>query len=157
MAKVKIPLLNVLIGILIIVVVATLYVPTIQVTEEKVISVMGYLSFPTDHKDVTKMFEGLYEDFNINMEVWWLLLLQIFAICSLVLMALYPAQKKSMALPILFSVEGIGCLCVNRLVYIGGLTFINIALMAVVLLVALYNVGFVDWIIEAAKRPRAAK
>ncbi len=157
MTKVKIPLLNILIGLLIIAIVATLYIPTIEVSEEKTISVMGYLSFPTDHKDVTNLFEGLYADFNINMEVWWLLLLQVFGVCSLVLMALYPAQLKSIVLPILFSFTGIGAFCFNRIVYTAGFTFTGIGLMVILLLVSLYNVGFIDAAANVLRRALAPK
>ncbi len=142
MTKVKYPLLNILIGLLIVAMIAILFVPAYTVGE-KTLSVMGYLSFPTDHKDVTKMFESIYEDFNINREVWWLLLTQIAGICSLVLMALYPAQKKSLAMPILFSVIGIGTICANRLVHVSGFTAIEIVLLVAVLLLSLYNADLI--------------
>lgn len=138
MTKVKYPLLTILIGLLILATLTTLYVPTIEVGE-KTISVMGYISFPTNHTDVGKMFKSLYADFNINREVWWMLLTQILGIGSLALFAVYPNEKKSMAMPVFFSLVGIVTVAVNRIVAVSGTTYILIALMAVILLLTLYN------------------
>ncbi len=159
MTKVKFPLLNILIALLIIATIAMLFVPTIEVGE-KTVSVMGYISFPTEHKDVEKMFKGLYDDFNINREVWWLLLTQILGIGSLALLAVYPGETKSMAMPVFFSLVGIFAVAFNRIVHVSGTTFILIALMAVVLGLSLYNADFIHKItkdsIKAFFKPSSA-
>ncbi len=140
----KKPVLNVVIGILILATLVTMWLPCYEANGDSA-SLMGYISFPTNHKGITKMFEAQYEGFILNGQVWVPLLLLIAGVGSLVLMILRRNMTDALILPSVFSIVGILNCWFNQLNRMGGMmtTLYPTVLMAGILLLCIVN-G--DWL-----------
>lgn len=140
----KKPFLNLVIGVLIVATLVTMWIPCYEADGDSA-SLMSYISFPIEHKSITKLFEAEYEGFILNGQVWIPLLLMIAGVAALVLMIIYRNLTHSLILPAVFSVVGLLNCWINPLNRMGGMitTLVPTVLMAGILILCIVN-G--DWI-----------
>lgn len=106
MSVTKRPILNVLIGILILASLVTMWIPCYEANGDSA-SLMGYISSPSNHKGITAMFEELHEGFILNGQVWIPLINLLIGVSALVVMILKRNLTSSLILPGVFSIVGI--------------------------------------------------
>ena len=157
MSVTKRPVLNLLIGILIIAALAVMWIPCYEVNGDSA-SLMGYISSPTTHKNITKMFEAKYDGFILNGQVWVPLILLIMGVGSIILMLLKRNLTDSLILPSIFSVVGILNCWFNQLTRAGGMiaTLIPTLLMAAILILCIINGDWIPSESEWKRDPSAA-
>jgi len=124
-------------------------------------SVMGYIAMPGSRtgKLVTAVFEGLYDGFILNGQVWLPIIMFFLGIGAVVvLMFLKRNTTNGLILPIVFSVYGSIVVWTNQLTRVGGLmtTLLPTLLMAATAVIAIYNGNWFDTEADWRRDPSAA-
>ncbi len=153
----KKPILNAVIGLLIIATIVTMWIPCYEANGDSA-SLMSYIAFPTRHKGITQMFEELYDGFILNGQVWIPLLILLMGIGAIVLMLLQRNLTNSLILPGVFSLVGILNCWINPLCRTGGMvtTLIPTVLLAGIFVLCLYNGDWLPSESQWKKDPGAA-
>lgn len=152
----KKPFLNVVVGLLLVAALITMWLPCYEANGDST-SLMGYISFPTEHKGVTKMFEAQYNGFILGKQVWVPLILVVSGVSSIILLLLRRNLTDSLILPAAFSTVGILNCWLNPLCRMGGLmtTLYPTVLMAGILILCIVNGDWLSSESEWKKDPSA--
>lgn len=138
MSATRKPLVNLLIWLLVAACLTLLCIPC-YVTEGDSASVMGYICMNTDHDGVTDLLESKNPNFFLNGQVWMPIFLFILGAVTLFMMIVKRNLTVSLSFPIAFSLLGIPTVWTNELTRMGGVTVLPTILMAIILVLSLYN------------------
>lgn len=120
--------LDLLIALLVIAALALLFTPCLTAGQDTA-SVMGYIGFPEDHKEITAGLEEAIADFTMNGAVGMPILMLLLGIVALIILLMKRGDTISLIPAMLFSLVAIFTSWTNPLMQTGNLDVITTVLM----------------------------